>query len=149
VVIPAHPAGAHPPLDKTFYLNAILSAVETRQVTSDCTLHFQGKIYRIERADVRHGLRGGRVRIEVWLDGSIHARFEERYLAIEECQPQPPVRVKPAVRHAPSKPSEAARQSISGISRSVGMPVRKAGRQSLRLHAQSLRSGVSPLESLP
>lgn len=132
VVLPAHPADAHRPLDKTCDLNAILSAVETRQVTSDYTLRFQGKIYRIGRADVRPGLRGGRVRIEVRLDGSIHARFQERYLAIEECQPQsrqqPPVRIKPAVRHLPSKPSEAARQSISGISRRGGMPVWKAAR---------------------
>jgi hypothetical protein len=132
VVLPAHPADAHRPLDKTCDLNAILSTVETRQVTSDYTLRFQGKIYRIGRADVRPGLRGGRIRIEVRLDGSIQARFQERYLAIEECQPQsrqqPPVRVKPAVRHLPSKPSEAARQSISGISRGGGMPVWKAAR---------------------
>ena len=97
------------------------------------TFHaFQGKIYRIGRADVRPGLRGGRVRIEVRLDGSIHARFQERYLTIEECQPQPrqqlPVRAKPAVRHLPSKPGAAARQSISGISRRGGMPVWKAAR---------------------
>ena len=132
VVTPAHPTDAHRPLDKTCDLNAILSAVETRQVTSDYTLRFQGKIYRIGRADVRPGLRGGRVRIEVRLDGSIHARFQERYLAIEECKPQPrqqlPVRVKPAVRRLPSKPSEAARQNISGISRRGGMPVWKAAR---------------------
>jgi hypothetical protein len=132
VVLPAHPADAHRPLDKACDLNATLSAVETRQVTSDYTLRFQGKIYRIGRADVRPGLRGGRVRIEVRLDGSIHARFQERYPAIEECRQQsrqqPPVRVKPAVRHLPSKPCEAARQSISGISRRGGMPVWKAAR---------------------
>jgi hypothetical protein len=87
VVTPANPSDAHRTLDKTCDLNAILSAVETRQVTSDYTLRFQGKIYRIGRADVRPGLRGGHVRIEVRLDGSVHARFQERYLAIEECLP--------------------------------------------------------------
>jgi transposase len=130
VVTPANPSDAHRPLDKSFELNAILSVVETRQVTSDYTLRFQGKIYRIGRADVRPGLRGGNVRIEVRPGGSVHARFQQRYLAIEECQPQPrqqpPVRVIPPVRHLPSKPSEAARRSISGISRSGGMPVWKA-----------------------
>src|SRR5271168_748699 len=55
VVSPAHPADAHRLLDKTCDLNAILSVVETRQVTSDYTLRFQGKIYRIGRADVRPG----------------------------------------------------------------------------------------------
>jgi len=35
-----------------------------------------------------------------WSGGSVHARFQERYLTIEECQPQPrqpqPARVKPS-----------------------------------------------------
>jgi hypothetical protein len=132
VVTAANPSDAHRPLDKTCDLNAILSVVQTRQVTSDYTIRFEGRIYRIGRDHVRPGLRGGHVRIEIRLDGSIHARFQERYLGIEECQPQPrqqpPVRVKPAVRHLPSKPSEAARQSISGISHSGGMPVWKAAR---------------------
>jgi hypothetical protein len=130
VVTPANPSDAHRPLDKTFDLNAILSVVEARQVSSDYTLRFHGKIYRIGRADVRPGLRGGNVRIEVRSGGSVHARFQERYLAIEECQPQPrqpqPIRVKPPARHLPSKPSEAARKSISGISRNGGLPVWKA-----------------------
>jgi hypothetical protein len=130
VVMPANPSDAHRPLDKTCDLNAILSVVETREVTSDYTIRFQGRVYRIGRNDVRPGLRGSHVRIEVRLDGTIHARFQERYLAIEECLPQlrqkPPVRVKPPVRRLPSKPSEAARQSNSGISRSGGMPVWKA-----------------------
>jgi transposase len=130
VVTPANPSDAHRPLDKTFDLNAILSVVETRQVTGDYTLRFRGKIYRIGRTDVRPGLRGGNVRIELRSGGSVHARFQERYLAIEECQPQPhrqqPVRVKPPVRRLPSKPSEAYRKSMSGISRSGGLPVWKA-----------------------
>jgi hypothetical protein len=62
------------PMEKTFDLNAILSVVETRQMTSDYTLRFQGKIYRIGRKDVRPGLRGGNVRIEVRSGGSVHAR---------------------------------------------------------------------------
>jgi len=130
VVTPANPADAHRALDRTFDLNAILSVVETRQVTSDYTLRFRGKIYRIERTDVRPGLRGGNVRIEVRFGGSVHARFQERYLAIEECQPQPrqqlPARVKPPARHLLVKPNEASRKSISGISRSGGIPVWKA-----------------------
>ena len=130
VVAPANPSDAHRPLDKTFDLSAILSVVETRQVTSDYTLRFQGKIYRIGRTDVRPGLRGGNVRIEVRYGGSVHARFQERYLAIEECQAptrqQRQARVKPPAQHLPVKPSEASRKGISGISRSGGLPVWKA-----------------------
>lgn len=130
VVTPANPTDAHRSLDKTFNLNAILSVVETRQVTSDCTFRFQGKIYRIGRADVRPGLRGSNVRIEVRAGGSVHARFQERYLAIEECQTpprqQPPVHAKLATKRQPSPPNEASRQGISGISRGGGIPVWKA-----------------------
>src|ERR1035438_10153740 len=71
VVTAANPSDAHRPLDKTFELNAILSVVEPRQGPSDYPLRSQGKIYRIGRADVRPGLRGGNVRIEVRPGGSV------------------------------------------------------------------------------
>jgi transposase len=130
VVAPANPSDAHRPLDKACDLNAVLSVVETRQVTSDYTIRFEGRIYRIGRDHVRPGLRGGHVRVEARLDGTIHARFQESYLAIEECQPQPrqhqQPRARPAAKRRPSQPSEASRQSISGISRGGGIPVWKA-----------------------
>jgi transposase len=128
VVSPANPADAHRPLDTDCDLNAVLSVVDTRQAAADYTIRFQGRIYQIARADVRPGLRGGVVRVEVRLDGGIHVRFQDKYLNIEECQPQPKTlaRAKPPVRRAPVKPSEAARRSISGISSRGGMPVWKA-----------------------
>jgi len=49
----------------------ILSQVEERIVTSDYTIRYQGKIYQIARGDIRAGLRGGEVRVEQWLDGSL------------------------------------------------------------------------------
>ena len=129
-VVPANPADAHRPLDKAYDLNSILSYVDTRQVASDYTIRFQGKIYQIGRADVRTGLRGGMVRIEVRLDGTVHARFQEKYLAIEECQPQPkqqPVAAtKPTVKRPLVQPSEASRQSLSAVARRGGMPVWQA-----------------------
>jgi hypothetical protein len=119
-VVPVNPADAHRPLDKAGDLDAILSVVEMRQVASDYTIRFQSRIYQIARADIRPGLRGGQVRMEVWLDRTIHARFWGTYLAIEECQPQPkqqpPVRAKPVASRQSAQPCEAARQSISGIS---------------------------------
>jgi hypothetical protein len=129
VVSPANAADAHRPQDKACDLNAVLSVVETRQVGEDYTIRFQGRIYQIARADLRPGLRGGVVRVEVRMDGSFHVRFQEKYLSIGECQPQPkqqPQRPQTSVRRAPVKPGEAARQSISGISRRGGMPVWKA-----------------------
>lgn len=130
VVSPAHPADAHRPLDPACDLNAVLSVVDTRQVAADYTIRFQGRIYQIARADVRAGLRGGIVRVEMRMDGGMHARFQDKYLSIEECQPQPKQqalpRAKPPVRRATVKPGEVARQSISGISRRGGIPVWKA-----------------------
>jgi hypothetical protein len=128
VVSPANPADAHRPVDADCDVNAVLSVVDTRQAAADYTIRFQGRIYQIARADVRPGLRGGVVRVEVRLDGGIHVRFRDKYLNIEECQPQPKAlaRAKPLARRAPVKPSEAARRSISGISSRGGMPVWKA-----------------------
>lgn len=67
-VLPVNPADAHRPLGKTYDLHSILSYVGARQVASDYTIRFQGKIYQIARSDVRAGLRGGMVRVEVRLD---------------------------------------------------------------------------------
>ena len=47
---------SHRPLTAEHDLDAILSVIETRQVTKDYTIHFRGKHYQIARADVRHGL---------------------------------------------------------------------------------------------
>jgi transposase len=127
-VVPANAADAHRLLDKTYDLNSILSYVDARQVTSDYTIRFQGKIYQIARTDVQTGLRGGIVRIEVRLDGTVHARFQEKYLLIQECQPQP--KQQPVARSKPAKkphsPSEASRQSLSAVVRRGGRPVWQA-----------------------
>jgi len=132
LAIPANPTDAHRPLDKACNPEAILGVVEMRQVANDYTVRFQSTIYRIARADVRTGLRDGQVRIEVRLDGTVHARFQEKYLAIEEYLSQPKqhplARAKSVVGPQPAQPNEAARQSISGISRRGGMPVWKAAR---------------------
>ncbi|MGA7412022.1 MAG: hypothetical protein WBW33_16205 [Bryobacteraceae bacterium] len=81
-------------------LPASLSYVETRQVVNDYTIRFDNKTYQIARADIRAGLRGANVRVEVRLDGSLAVRFRSHYLAVTECLPRPKV---PAVR-SPRKP---------------------------------------------
>lgn len=82
---------AHRPLGKEHDLASILSHVEERIVTSDYTVRYQGKIYQMGRSDIRAGLRGGRVRVEQRLDGSLAVQFRQRYLGVTECQPQPKV----------------------------------------------------------
>ncbi|HEY6273991.1 MAG TPA: hypothetical protein VIX19_18580 [Terriglobales bacterium] len=70
-------------------LAATLSHVEERVVTQDYTIRYQGRIYQIGRSGNRAGLRGGRVRVERRLDGSLAVRFRQGYVSVAECQPQP------------------------------------------------------------
>ena len=66
-----------------------MSYVETRQVGNGYTIQFDHKIYQIARQDIRAGLRGAQVRIEVRLDGSLAVRFRGHYLVVTECLAQP------------------------------------------------------------
>lgn len=88
-VRPASSDDAHRPLGQEHDLAAGLSHVESRQVANDYTLRFENKLYQIQRADIRTGLRGGTVRVEKRLDGTLAVRFRDRYLCITECAPQP------------------------------------------------------------
>jgi hypothetical protein len=67
------------------FLAAILSHIETRQVANDYTIRFEGKLYQIARSDIRAGLRGGTVRVERRLDGTLAVRLQDRYLSVAEC----------------------------------------------------------------
>ena len=66
------------------------------------TIQFDNKIYRIAHTDIRAGLRGAQVRIEVRLDGSIAVRFRHRYLEVSECP------VRPKVAAPANKPKKHA-----------------------------------------
>lgn len=90
-VLPHNPTDAHRPLDPTHDLAAALSVVETRQVTKDYTIRFDGHLYQIAREHIRPGMRGANVRIESRLDGSMHVRFEQHYLSVSLCQTRPKV----------------------------------------------------------
>jgi len=104
---------AHRPLEKSHQLAASLSHVETRQVRSDYTLRWDGKLYRIDRRAVVVGLRGADVRVEKRLDGSLAVRHGERYLPVQECvagerpKPTPPAKAPKAAR----KPGRASQWS--------------------------------------
>ena len=101
-VQPAHGDDAHRPLGKEHDLAATLSHVEQRQVGADYTVRYQGKLYRIDRKDVRTGLRRGSVRVEQRLDGSVAMRFEDCDLQIQECAPPRPT--SPTAQLAVAKP---------------------------------------------
>jgi transposase len=83
----ADPADAHRPLDKEHDLTAILSHVEQRQVTNDYTVRYDGKVYQIDRRDVRTGMRKAWVRVEERLDATIAVQFQGRYVRVRRCAP--------------------------------------------------------------
>ncbi|MFL6462824.1 MAG: transcriptional regulator, partial [Bryobacteraceae bacterium] len=88
-VAPAVADNAHRPLGKEHSLAASLSYVETRQVANDYTIRFETKLYQLQRSDIHAGLRGGHVRVERRLDGTLAVRFRDRYLTVTECAPRP------------------------------------------------------------
>ena len=131
-VAPVSLDDAHRPLGQQHSLAAILSHVETCQVANDYTIRFENKLYQIARADVCAGLRGGTVRVEKRLDGTLAVRFQDRYLTVLECAPQPKAVAvakpapKPPKAQLHRQPNEASRRSISGLAASGGLPVWKA-----------------------
>jgi len=104
-VEPADAADAHRSLGKEYDLTAILSHVEPRQVTNDYTVRYSGKVYQIDRQDIRVGMRKARVRVEERLDGTIAVRFQDRYVRVRRCAP--PVRALPPKTVAAGKPRPA------------------------------------------
>lgn len=84
--VPANASDAHRKLGSEHRLEASLSYVETRKVTNDYTIRYNGKIYQIERKSVCTGLRGASVRVELRLDGSLAVCFGKRYLEVTLCE---------------------------------------------------------------
>lgn len=119
-VAAGHPQDAHRAWERSYNLAAILSHVEMRQVRNDYTLKFQGQLYRIERAEIGAGMRGGDVRVERRLDGSIAVRFRQRYVAVQRCETasRPPAEKKVA---APQVPRRIRPQRKSGWNRNFDL----------------------------
>jgi hypothetical protein len=113
-VEPARPNDAHRALDKHHDLDAILSHVETRQVKGDYTVQFAGRRYVIDATSVRTGLRGGTVRVEKRLDGTVCMRYQDRYLQVHLC----PALVKSSACQTPApRQSGAKRTAPTGRSK--------------------------------
>jgi transposase len=101
-VQPADPADAHRPLGNEHDLAAILSHVEQRQVTNDYTVRYDGKVYQIDRRDVRTGMRKAWVRVEERLDETIAVQFQGRYVRVRRCAP--PLRAVASSKATEAKP---------------------------------------------
>jgi len=85
----------HRALTPEIDLASALSHVEHRVVSNDYTFSFAGKRYQVTRTDVKAGMRGNSIRIELHLSGVLRARFEGAYAEVSECGVKSPV-TKPA-----------------------------------------------------
>ena len=90
----------HRALTEHLDLAAILCHVEQRVIGNDYTFAFAGHRYQIVREQVQAGMRRQPLRVELRLDGELHARYQGRYLTIVECGSRPAEPPEPA----PCKP---------------------------------------------
>jgi transposase len=82
-VAPAQRADAHRAVGKAHHLAAILSVQEERVVSNDYTIRFENRLYQLDRP-IYPGERGGKVTIEMRLEGAMAIRFGSRYLNYHE-----------------------------------------------------------------
>lgn len=88
----------HRALTPQIDLASALSHVEHRVVSNDYTFSFAGRRYQIARQEVRAGMRGKSLRIELHLNGALRARFEGVYAGVSECGAKAPAAPKPAAK---------------------------------------------------
>jgi hypothetical protein len=75
----------HRALTPQIDLASALSHVEQRVISNDYTFSFAGRRYQLMREQVKAGMRGNSVRIELHLSGTLRARFEGQYVEVSEC----------------------------------------------------------------
>jgi hypothetical protein len=124
-VEPAHADDAHRPLGKEHHLTAILSHVEQRQV-NNYSVRYDGKLYEIERQDIRVGLRGADVRVEERLDGTIAVRFQGEYLRVRLCPQPAPQAPRPVQAKTPRSKAQRKSEWMKNFSVRTGPSLRQA-----------------------
>jgi transposase len=141
-VAPGQSRDAHRAVGTKHNLAAILSIQEQRVVANDYTIRFQNRVYQLEKP-VWPGERGGKVVIELRLDGTMAIRFGSRYLNYHEVGargealgvPPPDPRSLALVRPTPegkeTAPASAEETGAAGVQPSGG------------------RSGRTPAEPYP
>ena len=143
--VAANQADAHRTLSPEHNLSAILSRIETRQVSNDYTIRCDGKLYQIAQGSITAGLRGGTVNVEWRLDGTIAMRFRDKYLSFAIClEPRksaPLASTKPPPskgKRKPPPPSAAARAAMDGLLKGPSTPMWKAASINRTRTAQKL-----------
>ncbi|HYP07021.1 MAG TPA: hypothetical protein VER03_12390 [Bryobacteraceae bacterium] len=86
---------AHPPVTELHDLAASFSHMETRRVTNDYTIQFQGKRYQIAASSITARMKGQNVRVELRLTGDIAVRLKGQYLGIVAAMSKVPAQPEP------------------------------------------------------
>jgi transposase len=87
-VPPCDSGDAHRAVGTAFNVAAILSVQEQRTVANDYTVRFENRHYQLDKP-IYPGERGGKVVIEIRLDGTMAIRFGKHYLKYHEIMAAP------------------------------------------------------------
>jgi transposase InsO family protein len=139
-VKPASGNNAHRPLHPSMTLGAILSIQDKRKVANDYTIRLDNQVYQLLKPALP-GQRGGWVTVEKRLDGTLHIRFKNRYLAYH--------RIGPADRTGalPPTPRSLSLGQTPAERKEEGQAAVMAGPSAVRLTLG--RSGRTPAEPCP
>jgi hypothetical protein len=116
----------HRPLTKELDLASALSYVEQRVIANDYTFSSGARRYQIARSQATAGMKRQRLRVELRLAGSLWARYEGRWLGIDQrSPPQEPAKVAAVVRKPVRKDHNAGGKSswMDGFFERPGPPL--------------------------
>jgi len=111
-VEPASPRDAHRKLPKSAQLNALFSETLTRSVSNDFTIRYHNRRWQIPKHQARDICPRHKITVEIRLDGSVHFRFQNRYLNLEPIQELP----KPGPRNDTAPTAPKPQKSTTGPS---------------------------------
>lgn len=133
---------AHRPLGPGHDLTAILSIQEERVVANDYTIRFRNRFYQLLKP-VYPGERGGKVVVELRLDGTMAIRFRDKYLKYQE------VAGAACPGGSAPRPPEFSALAADARGESASDPGPVEGPGSSGIQPAAGRSGRTPAEPYP
>jgi hypothetical protein len=82
-------------------------------VSPDYTVRWGGAIYRVEREQIAHEMRGARVQLERRLAGSRWMQWRNRMLALKRCEIRPQVDVERRVKSRATTKRSAEEKALA------------------------------------
>jgi Helix-turn-helix domain len=138
-VPPRDSGDAHRVVGTAVNVAAILSVQEQRTVANDYTVRFENRHYQLDKP-IYPGERGGKVVIEIRLDGSMAIRFSEHYLKYHEIVAAPALggsapQTPRSLTH-PGPTPEGAKENSASSKEAESSGVQPAGGRSGRTSAE-------------